>query len=269
MKKLGVFITAILLSVGVAAKPVKTFDKAVDLVIKSVEKNKLTSLETNCLMFVEGEKSSVYYYVDVLEKHNDECGGDPQTAPRLFTYAVNKSKGSLKTDAIYQEQWHGKDEFYLYPIDPISPVYLYDDNGKERRLKIYRRNDDVVLENDHGITDEKVKQYILIENNSMKCFEPEFWNAKTDEERQAIIDRKDLRQQNDDYRHEMALTLEIFGEEISSGIMGTDIELQRIYNRKVEQFQNRQTTVETESDCQKLAEYRYKLLRKHYYGEIE
>lgn len=127
----------------------------------------------------------------------------------------------------------------------------------------------LALATDHGITDEKVKQYLLIENNSMKCFEPELWNAKTDEERQAIIDRKDLRQQNDAYRYDMALTLEIFGEELGAELMSSGFVLQRIYNQKVEQFRNRKTTVKTEADCQKLADYRYKLLRKHYYGEKE
>lgn len=113
MKKFGVFIIAILLSAGAVANSVKTFNKAVDLVIESVEKNKLTSLETNCLMFVEGEKSSVYYYVDVLEKHNDECGGDPNTSLRLMTYQVHKKTGRLCTDSV---KWAEK----LKAADPYN-----------------------------------------------------------------------------------------------------------------------------------------------------
>lgn len=33
------------------AKPVKNFDQAMDMVIKSVRKNKLTNLDIECLMF--------------------------------------------------------------------------------------------------------------------------------------------------------------------------------------------------------------------------
>lgn len=95
MKKLTLFLAALGLSVGVMAKPVKSFDQAIDLVMKSVEKNKLTSLKKECLMFVESEQTDVYYYVDVREVHNETCGGDPETAPRLFTYSVNKAKGFI------------------------------------------------------------------------------------------------------------------------------------------------------------------------------
>ena len=49
MNKLTVFLAALGLSVGVMAKPVKSFDQAIDLVMKSVEKNKLTSLKKECL----------------------------------------------------------------------------------------------------------------------------------------------------------------------------------------------------------------------------
>lgn len=100
MKKIGIFLTALLLSTGAMAKPVKNFDQAVDLVMKSVEKNKLTSLKQSCLSFMPSDETEVYYYVDVRERHNEECGGDPETSPRIMSYQVHKKNGKLCTDSI-------------------------------------------------------------------------------------------------------------------------------------------------------------------------
>jgi len=37
--------------------------------------------------------------VDVREKHDATCGGDPATAPRLFSVEVNVATGSVSSDA--------------------------------------------------------------------------------------------------------------------------------------------------------------------------
>lgn len=100
MKKFGVFITAILLSVGAAAKPVKTFDKAEDLVIKSVQKNHLLPVSLECVSFLSIGEDKQYFYIDIRENHNERCGGDPHTSPRLMTYQVHKKTGNLCTDSV-------------------------------------------------------------------------------------------------------------------------------------------------------------------------
>lgn len=133
MNKLTVFLAALGLSVGVMAKPVKSFDQAIDLVMKSVEKNKLTSLKKECLMFVESEQTDKAYIVDVRENHNAECGGDPHTALRLFTYSVNKANGIVKTDDISQAPVMFK--HYVLQNNNIdkclfSAIYRSDDNGE-------------------------------------------------------------------------------------------------------------------------------------------
>ncbi|WP_192894341.1 hypothetical protein [Rodentibacter pneumotropicus] len=118
------------------AKPVKNVDQAVDLVKKSIIKNKLTTLEPECLLFYEGG-NEIYYQIDIREKHNKKCGGDLEIAGRLFTYTVDKKTGSLKTDAIATpcyinelgNQLHhcrGEKGEYLVPIDPVSPIIIYD-----------------------------------------------------------------------------------------------------------------------------------------------
>lgn len=122
MKKLTLFLalTALGLSVGVMAKPVKSFDQAIDLVMKSVEKNKLTSLKKECLMFVESEQTDVYYYVDVREVHNETCGGDPETAPRLMSYEVQRKTGQLCTDSATWAQRLNADDPYDFKCRKIK-----------------------------------------------------------------------------------------------------------------------------------------------------
>lgn len=99
MKKL--LIGLIMLATGVvSAEPVKSFEHAVNKVIKSIEKNRLSGLPTECLAFYENTETDEFFEIDVREKHNEKCGGDPDFAPRLFSYRVHKKDGSLCTDDI-------------------------------------------------------------------------------------------------------------------------------------------------------------------------
>lgn len=91
-------ISTLCLSHFVMAESVKNFDQAMDMIIDSVKKNKLTNLDIECLMFVYSLETETDYYIDVREKHNKRCGGDPNIAPRLFTYVVNKEKGTIELD---------------------------------------------------------------------------------------------------------------------------------------------------------------------------
>lgn len=136
MKRILTVLCLSLITTTAIAKPVKNIDQAIDLVEKSIVKNKLTTLKTECLSFVHGG-NDIYYEIDVREKHNEQCGGDPETAPKLFTYMINKKTGRLKTDAIATpcyinkvgNQLHycrGEKGEYLVPIDPVSPIIIYD-----------------------------------------------------------------------------------------------------------------------------------------------
>ncbi|MDO4879517.1 MAG: hypothetical protein Q3966_09560 [Neisseria sp.] len=101
-------ICLFLLALPAAAQGIKTSRQAVSQVIKSVEKHKLTTLKTECLMFVD-EETAKSYLVDVREKHDEQCGGDPQTAPRLFSYEIDKRSGKMKTDAPAPDaEWTGE-----------------------------------------------------------------------------------------------------------------------------------------------------------------
>ena len=91
-----------------AARGIKAADQAVSQVIQSVERHKLTILKPECLMFM-AEKTKQGYTVDVREKHDAQCGGDPATAPRLFSYEIDRHSGKMKTDAAAPDsEWTGE-----------------------------------------------------------------------------------------------------------------------------------------------------------------
>lgn len=102
------------------SKPMKTFDQAIEKVMQSVVKNKLTTLPLSCLSFIESDENAQSYSVDVLEKHNAKCGGDLDVAPRLMSYEVNKKTGQLCTDSIEWAKRSNAADPYDFSCRPIK-----------------------------------------------------------------------------------------------------------------------------------------------------
>lgn len=71
------------------------------LAVQAIQQHKLTSLSTKCLRFGISRQpvNPEIAEIRVFEKHNAECGGDPQTQPRLFDMQVNKKTKQIWTDA--------------------------------------------------------------------------------------------------------------------------------------------------------------------------
>jgi hypothetical protein len=66
---------------------------------KAIATNKLTTLSLDQLSFEFDDSTPGVTFVDVREKHVGTGGGDPQTAPRLFSFEVRGANGPLMTDA--------------------------------------------------------------------------------------------------------------------------------------------------------------------------
>ena len=111
MKLKSIYCLAVLSAVAALplhAENVRSEEQAIRRVSKSVARNRLTSLKPECLMFM-AEKTRTGYMVDVREKHNEQCGGDPTTAPRLFSYEIDRRSGKMKTDAAAPNgEWTGE-----------------------------------------------------------------------------------------------------------------------------------------------------------------
>ena len=67
---------------------------------RAIGQYRLTSRPLACLtLTVVPSASPASTLVDVREKHDQTCGGDPATAPRLFSVQVDPETGQLSSDA--------------------------------------------------------------------------------------------------------------------------------------------------------------------------
>ena len=112
MKLKSIYCLAILSAITVLpahAKSVHSEEQAIQRVSESVARNRLTSLKPECLMFMAEKTRTGYRVDDVREKHDAQCGGDPATAPRLFSYEIDRRSGKMKTDAAAPNgEWTGE-----------------------------------------------------------------------------------------------------------------------------------------------------------------
>lgn len=69
----------------------------VDAVIR---KHHLTTLADTCLDYMVDDSDGATVDIDVHEKHDTRCGGDPETSPRLFSFKLDRASGQLSTDAL-------------------------------------------------------------------------------------------------------------------------------------------------------------------------
>ncbi|WP_439291473.1 hypothetical protein [Lonepinella koalarum] len=103
MKKLPLLLS-LFITLPSVAKPVETWEQAIDLSMALVNKQQetLTRLPFHCVLFVEAKEIDNAFIVDVRENHNAQCGGDPETAPRLFSVEINKQTGESAIDKIVE-----------------------------------------------------------------------------------------------------------------------------------------------------------------------
>ncbi|MES2163521.1 MAG: hypothetical protein V4476_20380 [Pseudomonadota bacterium] len=76
---------------------IKSKDEAIKLAIDAIHKYHLTTLNDECGVADVIEKPS-YFEIIVRELHTKNCGGTPETGPRLFNVRVRKNDGQLTSD---------------------------------------------------------------------------------------------------------------------------------------------------------------------------
>jgi hypothetical protein len=84
----------------ITGEPIKSENEALELAIKVVKAFKLTTISAKeCLHFeTDGDYKGSGYSFLIRENHTEKCGGEPETAPLLFTIIV-KANGHVTTDA--------------------------------------------------------------------------------------------------------------------------------------------------------------------------
>ncbi len=86
--------------VAAAPRPVGSADEATLLVRAAIRSHRLTALADECLQFSVSTPDPATFAVEVRENHRrTECGGDPQTAPRLFDVRVDRATAAMTTNA--------------------------------------------------------------------------------------------------------------------------------------------------------------------------
>ena len=92
-------VSALLLLVSTSAfcGQVKNEDDALRLATDAIHKYHLTTLKDECGLLDVIERPS-YFEIVVHERHTQNCGGAPETAPRLFNVRVRKRDGRLTSD---------------------------------------------------------------------------------------------------------------------------------------------------------------------------
>lgn len=87
---------------GICVKAIDNENEAIAYSQEIVQSHHLTSIKNSCLTFqLFSYTKESGYLIQVREKHDEACGGDPQISPKLFSMLINK-KGQVKTD-IYDQ----------------------------------------------------------------------------------------------------------------------------------------------------------------------
>lgn len=75
-------------------------DAVIRQVSAAIHKHQLTTLKDACLDYMIDDSDGATVDIDVHEKHDAACGGDPDTSPRLFSFKLDRASGQLTTDAL-------------------------------------------------------------------------------------------------------------------------------------------------------------------------
>src|SRR3989344_5946634 len=68
------------------------------LIHETIETFKLSSRKRECLLVSVWGNDTRMLTVEVRENHTPECGGDPETSPRLFALEIHKNTGKAYSD---------------------------------------------------------------------------------------------------------------------------------------------------------------------------
>ena len=68
--------------------------------IRIIRKHNLSQLKPNCLVFeILPKRVNNRDMINVREKHDSTCSGDPNTSPKLFSLQIDSTTGDVWSDA--------------------------------------------------------------------------------------------------------------------------------------------------------------------------
>lgn len=94
----AVSLYAVMLPCFSAQNPSLTTEEALSLVKHTVEAEKLVDKPKCVDYFYSGKDSANIDIIEIVEKHDSDCGGDPGVAPRLFSVYVDLQTHQMASD---------------------------------------------------------------------------------------------------------------------------------------------------------------------------
>jgi len=79
-------------------------DQAVEKVVKTIKKHKFLKVPGECVRVMTSKETPRCFSFDIREWHSGpNCPGDPDVAPRLFSFVIDRKSSAMKTDAANPE----------------------------------------------------------------------------------------------------------------------------------------------------------------------
>ncbi len=114
--RLFFLLMALFVAIPANAKNPLDEEHALDILVFQIQKDKLYDSWTSlsCLSFITEEKSKKYFDFAIHEKHGGMCPGDPNTAPVVDRFRVNRSTHRI--------QWFEPAEGEYLPYSAVIKV---------------------------------------------------------------------------------------------------------------------------------------------------
>jgi len=87
-------------------------DAALNVLLSALKRDHVYDkrISFNCVTFDTEETTRIYFQVALREKHDKKCGGDPDIAPVIDRYRVNRASGKM--------EWYNPTEDNYEPYNP-------------------------------------------------------------------------------------------------------------------------------------------------------
>lgn len=97
----------------VPGQPINNWTRAVQVVSTQINKDNLYAgrVPANCFSLALDKEDPAFYEIVTLEKHGDECPGDPATAPVLDRFRVYRDNGRLEGYDLKTDKYLPYDQF--------------------------------------------------------------------------------------------------------------------------------------------------------------
>ena len=82
-------------------------EAAVDLLLRTIKKDHVYDkrIALNCVTLTTEETTRIYFEIALRENHTAKCGGDPDLAPVVDRYRVNRATGKIELYDAAGDQW--------------------------------------------------------------------------------------------------------------------------------------------------------------------